>query len=346
MSSSEMRDIRKRMVALIRTLEVSETQRKWLENDSLACFAALEASPQAATRRMREHASDFPAQSRDPFLALVSELEASTSDEFKSEEAAISIGVVCAMHEPEMAQVLRAMDEREEGPGESGDAFTYHVGWLSGQEGRALRIVTAAQHQMGMTDCAVLTTQLIRRYHPKYLIMVGVAAGHPDKTQIGDIAVPDTIYNYQSGKLTDKGFERAPIPVRVDDSLLQRIERVRDRFEEPIRLSWQGNDFGTPRIRRGAMACGYTVLNRDGTFSELNEWDRTTIAADMESYAAVRAAQLCSTTDYRCLPLVMKGIMDHGKNKSDEAKAYASYVSAQFLKAFALSELCQIVPEA
>jgi len=290
---------------------------------------------------MRTLVSEIPEDLRESFAALIANLESvrNTSPENGNDE--IDLGIVCAMHEPELAQLPRAIDEREDNSGGSWDAFTYHLGQFRGQGGKKLHVVAAAQHQMGMTDCAVLTTQLIRRYQPTYLFMVGIAAGHPEKTRIGDIAVPNTIFNYQSGKLTDKRFERAPIPVRVEDSLLQKVERVRDRFVEPIRLSWHGNDFGTPRVRRGAMACGYTVLNRDGTFSQLTEWDRTTIAADMESYAAVRTAQLCSTTEYHCSPLVVKGIMDHGRNKSDEAKAYAAFVSAQFLREFALAELAE-----
>ena len=39
------------------------------------------------------------------------------------------------------------------------------------------RVVYARQGEMGMVAAAVLTTKLIGRYSPRYVIMVGIAAG-------------------------------------------------------------------------------------------------------------------------------------------------------------------------
>lgn len=346
----------------ISSLNISDTRKRWLERDLLRCLASYAEHPMWTIRRMHSLVTEIPEGVRDSLVALISglgmmveavpghnpavSLEASHCDSGAIDPEVtdpnrhgVDLGIVCAMHKPELAQVIRAMDEMEDCSDESGDTFMYQLGLFRGRDKKEVRVAAAAQNEMGMTDCAVLTTQLILRYRPKHLIMVGVAAGNPEKTKIGDIAIPDTIYNYQSGKLTNAGFEKAPMPVRVDDALLQKVGRVPGDALDTICRDWAGNDFGTPRVRRGSMACGYTVLNRDGTFIQLAEWDRTTVAVDMESYAAVRAARLCTTTDYHCAPLVMKGIMDHGENKSDDAKAYAAYVSAQFLRAFALSEL-------
>ena len=53
---------------------------------------------------------------------------------------------------------------------------------------------------MGMTAAGVLTMKMISNFKPKYVIMVGIAAGIAHKNEVdqiyGDVVVPDIVWDY------------------------------------------------------------------------------------------------------------------------------------------------------
>jgi nucleoside phosphorylase len=58
---------------------------------------------------------------------------------------------------------------------------------------------------MGMPASAVLATKMIRRFHPKLVAMVGIAAGAKSEKQgFGDVLAPDSTFDYGAGKLTSR----------------------------------------------------------------------------------------------------------------------------------------------
>lgn len=57
-----------------------------------------------------------------------------------------------------------------------GDAQKYYETSFE-RDGKRLKVVTARQSEMGMTAAGVLTTKMIATFRPKYVIMVGIAAG-------------------------------------------------------------------------------------------------------------------------------------------------------------------------
>ena len=91
------------------------------------------------------------------------------------------------------------------------------------RDGKKLKVVTARQSEMGMTAAGVLTMKLIAAFRPKYVIMVGIAAGIAHRNAVdqvyGDIVVPNVVWDYSSGKfvaahraivtLGDVGYRKA-----------------------------------------------------------------------------------------------------------------------------------------
>jgi nucleoside phosphorylase len=76
----------------------------------------------------------------------------------------------------------------------------YQVGYLKGNKDK--KIIAAFQNATGMVDAAVIATQMIEFFTPKYIIMTGVCGGAPDKN-LGDIIIASQIYALQKGKLSD-----------------------------------------------------------------------------------------------------------------------------------------------
>ena len=58
----------------------------------------------------------------------------------------------------------------------SGDAQTYYTALIE-KDGNRCEIVYARQEEMGMTVAVTLTMKLIEHFRPRFVIMVGIAAG-------------------------------------------------------------------------------------------------------------------------------------------------------------------------
>ena len=64
-------------------------------------------------------------------------------------------------------------------------------------------LVHAKLGEMGMTAAAATAMKVIYEFRPRYLIMVGIAAGvaleQVERQMYGDVVVPDIVWNYSAG---------------------------------------------------------------------------------------------------------------------------------------------------
>ena len=81
--------------------------------------------------------------------------------------------------------------------------------------------------------------KMISVFRPKYVIMVGIAAGIAYKNEVdqiyGDVVVPDIVWDYSSGKFVSSararvsfggvGFIPRPHVINTDESVLEAVER-------------------------------------------------------------------------------------------------------------------------
>lgn len=202
------------------------------------------------------------------------------------------------------------------------------------RKGKQLKIVAARQSEMGMTAAGVLTTKMIALFKPRFVFVVGIAAGVARKKTLeqiyGDIVIPDIVWDYSSGKFVsakkapmsfgDVGFIPRPHFVNTDESLLALVEQA---IESP------DNEF---HVHIGPMACGSTVVaNSEIVDKQIHSQYGNTAALDMESYAVMYAVE------HAILPkpkgLVIKSVCDYAdEEKTDQYQKFASYTSSQFAK--------------
>ena len=85
----------------------------------------------------------------------------------------------------------------------TGDDQIYDVATFE-RDGKQCSIVHAKISEMGMTAAAATAMKVIFTFRPRYLIMVGIAAGvvktELENQQYGDVIVPDVVWNYSAGK--------------------------------------------------------------------------------------------------------------------------------------------------
>lgn len=196
------------------------------------------------------------------------------------------------------------------------------------------KVVFARQNEMGMTAGATLSMKLIQHFRPRYLIMVGIAAGvvisETEEQIYGDVIAADMIWNYSAGKFVSPeksdirfgnlGFIPRPAVIRMD-------ERIRPYLEQAI-----ASPENQCHVHIGPMASGSTVVaNCEVLQKQIHSQFRDTAGLEMESYGVVYAAT--NATHPRPIPLVLKSVCDYADNqKSDQYQKFAAYTSCEFAK--------------
>jgi nucleoside phosphorylase len=98
----------------------------------------------------------------------------------------------------------------------------FHEGSFQ-NEGEKRRVVAGCAPRVGMTASAIHAMKMIGAFRPRYLAMVGIAAGLRGSCNMGDIIVADPTWDYGSGKwATREGetvFEIAPRQISLHPSI-------------------------------------------------------------------------------------------------------------------------------
>ena len=218
-----------------------------------------------------------------------------------------------------------------------GDPSIYYSTRLNSNN-REIRVVTAQQSEMGMCAAATLSTKIINHYKPKYLIMVGIAAGINSNLKFGDIVVASETWNYMNGKYCEKGeegiYDFLPDPKSIQ--LNTKIkEIVGQDFKEvlyKIKCEWiQPTEYDLNMVC-APIACGTAVVaNRQIVKEHIQIHSRKTVALDMESYGVFYAAN--NNNDLNTIAICIKSISDFADGeKGDSYQRYASYTSVKFMQ--------------
>ncbi len=208
---------------------------------------------------------------------------------------------------------------------------------------KPIKIIAAQQSEMGMAAAATLTTKLLSQYKPKYIIMVGIAAGIADDNSYGDIIFPSDIWNYSSGKYVknEKSENNELIDFIPDPKYIQLNPRLKEKslqnFDEvlfKIKKKWNETILHDLKLLSGPMACGSSVVANEKVVKNLiKNHARKTVGLDMESYGVFYAANY--SYGENTVPICIKSICDFAdSSKNNNFQRYAAYTSAQFMKHF------------
>ncbi len=215
----------------------------------------------------------------------------------------------------------------------TGDDQIYDVAEFE-RDGEKRSIVHAKIGEMGMTSAAATAMKMIFLFRPRYLIMVGIAAGvakeEIEDQRYGDVIVPDVIWNYSAGKFVSPelaniqfgniGFLPRSTSENIPEGILPYLRKAVASDENPC------------HVYIGPMACGSTVVaNRELLEKQIYTQYQSTAGLDMESYAVVYAAN--HSNDPRPTPIIVKSVCDFADSqKTDEYQRFAAYSSCEFAK--------------
>lgn len=103
------------------------------------------------------------------------------------------------------------------------------VNFPSGKQG-AYKVVVMPLLGMGRSRASAATVNAIHRWHPRYVILVGIAGGNVERNiKLGDVLAPGQIVDYELQKLTSDGVEVRSQVYPTDQRLLGAVQNFTDR---------------------------------------------------------------------------------------------------------------------
>jgi nucleoside phosphorylase len=193
-------------------------------------------------------------------------------------------------------------------------------------------IVVAQPADMGQIEATALTKDVLRDFHPRAALLVGIAATtDPKKVRLGDVVVGKSVWYYEQGKVTEHGTRPQPDMMPADAGLLQSFTGLPD-WDGRVLVERPGGGDDRPRVHQGVIASGEKVIADAATRDEIASGNRKIMAIAMEDYGFSRAIWQSAE---RVQHLVLRGICDDGKPaKDDRWHAYAAAAAAGLARHF------------
>jgi nucleoside phosphorylase len=264
----------------------------------------------------------------------------------KADEYEVDIAIVCALEQPEFSAVLGALG----GPAawtEIVDPRYTHVyrrTTMRTTSGKVLSVIGTTSSTMGLTAASIVTTQLVFRYRPRIVLMVGIAAGTRDgNKQFGDVLVADPSVDYNSGKVVQRegirSFQPDPYPLGLNARLRSVLQKYRGNGDpfRGIRKKWSGSLPGTEnKLYIGPLGAADQVIDDPSRVLEIQQNWRKLIGIEMETYGVYRACHEAPEPKPRFVSF--KAVCDFAAEKSDSWQTYAAFVAAEFAVSFLRQE--------
>lgn len=244
------------------------------------------------------------------------------------------IDLLCiAPLDAERRALLRHLPPAQQLPPDDEDVRIYYrtslpVELADGRRG-SYRLIVASPLAMGRVDAAILTNDALRRFRPRYVLLVGVAGGAPEKVALGDVLIADQFVDYEIQKHTDEG---AQIRYRVhpaDARLLGAAQHLTG-WEQAVAVSRP--EPGTPRRHIGTIASGDKVQAKTDSLRPYQEAWPQLIGVEMEAGGVASAAFQAS---HKPGVLMVRGVSDLADAHKNSAvvsawREYAYDVAAAF----------------
>ncbi len=242
------------------------------------------------------------------------------------------IAIVTAL-KLERDAVLQLLSDVSEKPVDGRTAYEGRVGDLA--------VVVECFHGMGNVKAGVRTTQVIEKWKPEAVLLVGIAGGtdkptseslRADLKMLGDVLVAEQIIDYESGKLTTEGLEHRPQVFRSSFRWLEAARSLQSSFGiADVKASRPDGTTGRviSRMHFGDVASGQKVLKDQAPLANISSIFTKLVGAEMEGFGAAMAA--CDR-DPPVQFLMVKAICDWADpDKNDAWQPYAADAAAACL---------------
>ena len=210
----------------------------------------------------------------------------------------VDFGVVVALS-PEMEAIKDQLDTPEE----------FRRGVLACVRGnlKEFSIVVAQSAEQGSVCSSIAASELIREFHPQFLVLLGIAAGFPGKIRRGDVVIADPIYGYEYCKVFGDYTASEATSFRTSAKLLSLFcDAQLAELDAPSMRHIRRRRI---RVKKGPLASGNKVVASKEFRESLTIINRHMCAVEKEAEGVAQAARHFG---YGEKFIVMKGISDFG----------------------------------
>ncbi len=230
--------------------------------------------------------------------------------------------IITALPE-ELEALLAKLPSYQQLPPADEDVHVYYQADLLG----AYRLVLMSLLGMGRVQAANATNDAMRRWDPRYVLLVGIAGGIAEAgVQRGDVLISDQIADYELQKLTDGGNQIRWVVHPVAPRLLEAARHLRVNWRRLIRK--RRPQPGRPQCFIGPVATGDKVVAIKEVLELLrSDWPKL-IGIEMEAGGVASAAfQSAQQPGF----LMIRGVSDLAdENKDDSWRQYACHAAAAY----------------
>lgn len=273
------------------------------------------------------------------------------------------VGIIIALQE-EFEEFANCVTLEPLERDESQPHYYYRATRQGGGGGRHYNCVVEFVGSMGNTYSAIHAERLIRKYDPRTIVMLGIAAGIHRGVKIGDVVAASHVDSYiEASKVEDKDGG-ATYQIRwggdaqaTNSTLLSAFQNFKyahrdgyDRWvaacaknlddllspEERDRLISQGLLEPQAKHHVVHLASGPLVVISPAFIKQLHERDRAYKAIDMESGGVIISSH---KRDIPVRTLVLRGISDRG----DERKAEVDAMGKGALRRYAMRNATEML---
>jgi len=197
-------------------------------------------------------------------------------------------------------------------------------------------IVLMCLSGMGRVQAVTATSDAIRRWHPRYIVLVGIAGGvAAQNVQIGDILVSDQIVDYELQKITPSGPQVRWEVQRADARLLTACNNyLAENWQNLIKVKRPAR--GQIRRHMGPIASGDKVIAFGEVLAKYCDVWPKLVGVEMEAAGVATAA---FQSPERPGFFIIRGISDLADLNKDTSnvekwRLYACDAAASFTVAF------------
>ncbi|MFA5897548.1 MAG: 5'-methylthioadenosine/S-adenosylhomocysteine nucleosidase [Hyphomicrobium sp.] len=245
----------------------------------------------------------------------------------------VDFGIITALQE-EFEVLRRLLPQLKELPGSG----LWYRGQVRANNGAEYSVVASVQDQMGPLDASDLTTRLIDRWDPAYLLLVGIAGSFAKDVNLADVLVSQQVFYYDPGKAVGSAIRYRPQGYPASVALTRQLEAIRldsaalKRFRGDARKSAAtlareaqrqkgGNRAARtllahdPEVHFGTVASGSLVIASARKRKDLLRLHGKILGTEMEGAGMMHAAYY-----HREVPtqaIVIKGVSDPSNRTKD-----------------------------
>lgn len=203
-----------------------------------------------------------------------------------------------------------------------------------------LSLVAAVTQGVGQLNAAALVVDVLSKYQPKTIILVGIAGGMDRSIGLGDVVISSQIIDYELGKVTPNGSEIRWSVYPIDSRLLDKAQQFQSSsWIQYIRTPRPKSENAAkkPSSHIGLYLSGNKVIADEETADSLRSFWKRAAAIEMEAAGiAAILRQMPNPPGF----LAIKSVCDYADSKKNDAwQMYSADAAASFAYSFVIDQL-------